>query len=311
MSIPLKFRLLLWYLNNKEGTKIFNMSPEEARQSVSGISSRAEMLIEYKAILLNRIFDYQIKGRNGIIPIRIYQAGTQPNPATILFFHGGGFVLNDLDSHDKICRRIARDNEAVVIAVDYRLAPEFKFPAGVYDAYDATQWAAKHPEIHGGDPDKLIVMGDSAGGNFATVVCQIAKETAEINIRKQVLIYPCTDGRLQSPSIARLEDGYLLTKKIMQWFLDHYRSHPEDIFHPYMSPLLAEDFSNLPPAFVLTAQYDPLKDEGTKYAEQLKAGGNQVYFKEYRGMIHGFIGMPRLSRIVLDAYSDIRSFLSD
>lgn len=306
MKIPFKFRTLLWYLNNNPGTKIYDMPLDQARRSVTNISKRADFFIDYKAIPMHEVFDHTIQGRNGDIPIRIYRPTDQRGLPVIMFFHGGGFVLNDLDSHDKICRRIARDSTAIVIAVDYRLAPEHKFPKGVHDAYDATVWAKEHPDIHQGNVDKLIVMGDSAGGNLATVVCQIARDQKGPDIAHQVLIYPCTDGRLQTPSIEQYKDGYLLTKQIMSWFLDHYKKEEADIYHSFMSPILSEDLSNLPPAFILTAEYDPLRDEGRQYADLLKNAGNEVIHKDYGGMIHGFIGMPRLSKKVLAAYEDLK-----
>jgi len=306
MKIPWKIRALLWYLNLEKRTNIYDLPPEKARQSVSKISDLAERFIEYAPVALDHIFDQEITGRNGAIPIRIYQATNKKKPPLIIYFHGGGFVLNDLDSHDKICRRIARDNQAVVVAVDYRLAPEHKFPAAVYDAYDAVVWAAQNEAIHGGDPKKLIVMGDSAGGNLATVACMLARDLNGPDILHQVLIYPCTDGTLSLPTISDYGEGYLLTKKIMDWFIEHYKSSEKDIHNPLMSPLFAEHLSNLPSAFIITAEYDPLKDDGRLYAEKLKAAGNEIVYKDYGGLIHGFIGMPKLSKRILKTYDDIR-----
>ncbi len=311
MSIPIKFRILLWYLNRQKGMKIYEMSPEYARNSSNKLAETAEKYLDFSPIPLHQVFDQKIKGRNGDIPIRIYQPIEKEGLPLIVFFHGGGFVLRDLDSHDKICRRIARDNKAVVISVDYRLAPEHKFPSGVYDAYDATVWASQHSEIHKGDSSRLIVMGDSAGGNLATVVSMIARDQNGPKIAYQVLIYPCTDGRLVHPTIEQYGEGYFLTKKIMQWFIDHYKSKEEDIHDPKMSPLLAKDFSNLPPTFIFTAEYDPLKGEGKQYADCLKAAGNKVIYKDYPGMIHGFLGMPKMSRRILGTYKDIQKVLSN
>lgn len=307
MKIPWKIRALLGYLSLQRRMKIYEMTPEEARQAASNISGAAEFFIEYPAIPLAHVFDQRIIGRNGEIPIRIYQASAQKDRPLILYFHGGGFVLNGLDSHDKICRRVARDNQAVLISVDYRLAPEHKFPAAVYDAYDAVLWAAENELIHGGDSSKLIVMGDSAGANLATVSCILSRDLNGPEILHQVLIYPCTDGTLSLPSIDTYGEGYLLSKKIMIWFMEHYKSKEEDIHDPLMSPLFTENLSNLPSAFICTAEYDPLKDDGRQYAEQLKAAGNQVLFKDYGGMIHGFIGMPKLSKKILQVYQDIQS----
>jgi acetyl esterase len=228
----------------------------------------------------------------------------------IMFFHGGGFVLRDIDSHDKFCRRTARDNKALVISVGYRLAPEYKFPAGVYDAYDATVWAAQYAGDYKGDTSQLVVMGDSAGGNLATVVAMMSRDLNGPEIAYQVLIYPCTDGTLKSPTIDQYAEGYFLTKKIIEWFIDQYKSKEEDLIDPRMSPLFAEDFSNLPPAFIITAEYDLLKGEGKMYADRLKAAGNEVIYKDYGGMIHGFMSMPKLSSRILETYRDIQQILT-
>jgi acetyl esterase/lipase len=309
MKIPIKIRILLWYLKRQKGMKIYEMTASEARSSSSKLADGAEYFLDYAPVSLFQIFDQTITGRNGEIPIRIYQASKKEKLPVIMFFHGGGFVLRDIDSHDKLCRRIARDNETLVISVDYRLAPEYKFPTGVYDAYDATVWAAQHAEKYNGDASRLVVMGDSAGGNLATVVSMLARDQNGPKIAHQVLIYPCTDGTLSSPTVDQYGEGYFLTKKIMEWFIDHYKSREEDIIDPRMSPVFAEDFSNLPPAFIFTAEYDPLKGEAKVYADHLKNAGNKVIYKEYSGMIHGFLSMPKLSSRILDTYRDIQDIL--
>jgi len=301
--------MLLWYLNNNKGIKIYEMTPEQARQSAGKLSEKMEIFYEYPAIKMSKVSDLNINGRNGVIPIRIYQASSDHQLPVIVYFHGGGFVFNDIESHDKICRRIARDNNAVVVSVEYRLAPEHKFPKGLHDAYDATVWVSENAESFNGDSKKLIVMGDSAGGNLATVVCQMARDLKGPDIFYQVLIYPCTDATLNSPSINKFATGFLLEKKMITWFTQHYISKPEDIYNPLMSPIFAEDFSNLPSAFILTGACDPLKDEAIKYAKLLQDAGNQVIHKDYDGLIHGFLGLPRLSKKILVAYQDIQEIL--
>lgn len=302
--------MLLWFLNNNKGIKIYEMTPERARQSAGKLSEKMEVFYEYPAIKMSKINDLNIKGRNGAIPIRIYQPTTEDNLPVIVYFHGGGFVFNDIESHDKVCRRIARDNNAVVVSVEYRLAPEHKFPKGLHDAYDATCWVAENAKNINADSKKLIVMGDSAGGNLAAVVCSMARDLKGPNISYQVLIYPCTDATLNSPSIDQFAKGFLLEKKMIEWFTQHYISKPEDIYNPLMSPVFAKDFSSLPPAFILTGACDPLKDEAVKYAKLLGDAGNQVTHKDYEGLIHGFIGLPRLSNKILLAYQDIQEHLS-
>ncbi len=309
--MPFKIRALLWYLNRQKGMQIYEMPAAQARQSSTEVANRAERFLDGPAIPLYRVFDQDITGRNGAIPIRVYQPNENENLAVMMFFHGGGFVLRDIESHDKVCRRLARDNKMIVISVGYRLAPENKFPAGLHDAYDATLWAVKNQAIHNGNPQKLLVAGDSAGANIATSVCLMARDLKEFDIKFQLLIYPVTDATLSNPSIDELAEGHLLTKKMMVWFCDQYKRNKEDLYNPLMSPLLAEDLSNLPPAFVLTAEYDPLKDDGRLYADRLKEAGNDVVFKEYGGMIHAFISMPKLSKRILGTYRDIKEVLAE
>lgn len=309
MKIPIKIKAFLWLINSRKDLEIYKLPPERARKRSKKLVTKLDSFLDYKAIPMSSVKDQVIEGRSGQFPIRIYQAEDKKDLPVILYFHGGGFVINDIDSHDKICRRIARDNQAIVISVGYRLAPEFKFPTAVHDSYDALLWTVKNKEVHQGDTNRIVVMGDSAGGNLAAAICLMSKALKGPEIAYQVLIYPCTDGRLQSASIEKYGENYLLTKKIMEWFINLYKSKDEDIYDPYMSMLLAEDLSNLPPAFVCTAEYDPLKDEGYAYAERLREAGNEVIYKDYPGMIHGFIGMPKLSKHILVAYQDIQNAL--
>jgi len=309
MKIPIKIRLLLWYINRHKGLAIYEMSPPKARYVNKKMGDKFGSQMDYPAIPMSNVIDKKIKGRDAEIPIRIYQPTNEKGLPVIMYFHGGGFVIGDLDTHDKACRRIAKDNEAIVISVDYRLAPEHKFPAGLHDCYDTTIWATQNAKEHGGDISRLIVMGDSAGGNLATAVCLMSRKLNGPRISYQVLIYPATDARLLTDSVTTYGEKYLLTKKIMQWFLNHYQSKPEDVLNPYMSMVLEEDLSNMPPAFIFTAEYDPLKDEGKIYADKLKAAGNEVIFKDYKGLIHGFLTMPKMSKLILNVYSDIKEIL--
>ena len=311
MKIPFKIRVLLWLLKQNNGPELQELDPPSARRAAQATMAKVGRFIDYKAIQLDRVEDRVVPGRNNEIPIRIYRPSEKDDLPIIMYFHGGGFVMRSIESHDKVCRRICRDNKALVISVGYRLAPEYKFPVPLHDCYDATVWAAAHADSLGGDTSRLIVMGDSAGGNLATAVCLMSRDLNGPDICYQVLIYPCTDGHLSSPSIDDLGKGYYLTKEMMLWFVNHYKSSDKDLDSPYLSPLLAEDLSDLPPSFIFTAEYDPLKDEGRKYAERLKAAGNDVVFKEYGGMIHGFMSMPRLSKRILDSYQDIRRELSE
>lgn len=307
--MTLRLRLLLWYLNNFRKDDL-TIPPAKIREANKKDLTKFLKLVDFAPIEVHAIRDEQIAMRDGEkIRIRIYQPSDQENLPLIIFFHGGGFVTRTVESHDLVCRRLSHVNNAVVVSVDYRLAPEYKFPIPHQDCYDATTWIVNNIEKLHGNPDNITVMGDSAGGNLATVVSILARDNSGPKISKQVLIYPTVDARLDHPSIDKFAKGYFLTKPLMQWFLDHYKSKEEDIYNPLMSPLLMEDLSNLPPAFVFTAAFDPLKDEGEAYAKKLEAAGNQVVFKEYPNVIHGFINMPKMSKECLEAHEDIRGFL--
>ncbi len=308
--MPIKIKILLWLLKRKKGPELQELNPSAVRREAQATMDKAGRFLDYGAIPLHQVEDRMIPGRDVEIPVRIYHPDNETNLPVIMYFHGGGFVMRSIDSHDKVCRRICRDNKAIIVSVGYRLAPEYKFPIPVHDCYDATVWVGENARSFGGDPGRLVVMGDSAGGNLSAVVCMMSRDLGGPRIKYQVLIYPCTDGHLSSKSIDALGNGYYLTKKMMEWFVDHYKSSDADLDSPYLSPLLAEDLSDLPPAFIFTAEFDPLKDEGRKYAERLKDAGNEVVFKEHAGMIHGFISMPRMSKKILVAYEDIQRELA-
>jgi len=307
MKIPFKISLLLWLINRDRNFQLHRFSPTKARAINGSKGKSIERFMDEPAMDMHSVVDREIPGRDGPIPIRIYQSVKGENLPVIMYYHGGGFVISSIETHDKICRRLARDSEAIVISVEYRLAPEHKYPAAVHDCYDATTWASEHAsELHG-DPTKLVVMGDSAGGNLAAVVSMMARDLRGPKIAQQVLIYPVTDGTMSSPSIDKNGMGYLLTKDLMKWFVNHYKRSDKDLHEPYFSPLLAKDLSNLPPAYVMTAEYDPLLDEGKLYADRLKEAGNKVVYKNYEGMIHAFISMPKMSKIIIEAYDDIKN----
>ena len=308
--MPLKVRLLLWWIRFTQKTPIYELPPVTARRVSTETFESAKKLIDYLPIELFAVKNRTFKARDGFdVPIRIYQPVNADNLPLIVFFHGGGFVIRDLDSHDNACRRLAHDNQAVVVSVDYRLAPEHKFPIPLQDCYDATVWASENAAKINADASRLVVMGDSAGGNLATVVAQIARDEKGPNILYQVLIYPSTDARMNHPSINKFAEGYLLTKPMMKWFLAQYRHNKEDIYNPLMSPLLCEDLSDLPPAFIITAEYDPLKDEGIAYAHRLKQAGVEVRHTDYKGLIHAFFNMPKLHKSCLAAFEEIKEVL--
>jgi acetyl esterase len=212
----------------------------------------------------------------------------------LVFFHGGGWVIGDLDSHDVACRKLADEGQLVVISIDYRLAPEHKFPAAVDDAIAATQWIADHAKQLGIDASRLMVGGDSAGGNLAAVVALSARDGNGPDIAGQVLIYPATDFAMTHPSHREPETSILLTHTVIRWFCDHYLNGPADVGDWRASPARAKTFAGLPPAYVLTAGADPLRDEGDEYAARLKAAGVAVTHRTFPGQFHGFFTMGKL-----------------
>jgi acetyl esterase len=238
----------------------------------------------------------EIRGTTHPIPLRIYTPDGEGSFPVLTFFHGGGWVLGDLDTHDSMARALANRASCIVVAVDYRRAPEHQFPAAIEDAYTATRWVANHADEIGADADQLAVGGGSAGGNLAAAVAQMARdknlETPAIDY--QVLLYPALDRSYETTSYLENATGYYLTEDQMAWFWNHYLRGGIDGRHPYASPLQARDFSDLPPAFVMTCGYDPLRDEGVEYANRLADAGVAVDHVHYEGMIHDFVNMRRL-----------------
>ena len=236
------------------------------------------------------------------IPVRIYHpsAATAPLPV-LVYFHGGGWVIGDIDTHDDVCRSLCRQSESVVVSVDYRLAPEHKFPAAVDDCIAATQWVVDNANELGIDTNRLAVGGDSAGGSLSAIVTQWARDNNGPDIKFQLLIYPATDMTMSYPSIKTYSEGYRLTQAAMDWFIDHYMRNEEDKRDVKASPLFADDFTNLPKALIMTAGFDPLVDEGKAYADKLQAAGVAVEYICYDGMIHGFFAMAGVLRVAREA----------
>ncbi len=235
--------------------------------------------------------DRSIPGPGGEIPVRIYRPTEASDHSLLVWYHGGGWVIGDLDGADVTCRELAARSGSVVVSVDYRLAPEHRYPAAHEDCYAATVWAAGNAEDLGADAGKLAVGGDSAGGNLAAVVSLRARDESGPAIRFQLLVYPVTDHNYETVSYNDNAEGYLLTRDGMEWFWNHYLGPDGDGSHPHASPLRAEDLSGLPPAHVITAEYDPLRDEGEAYAERLRGAGVAVTQTRYAGQIHAFYGM--------------------
>ena len=234
----------------------------------------------------------------GSIPARIYTPtrlrkanGLAPG---LVFFHGGGWVIGDLDSHDVVCRKLADEGELMVVSVDYRLAPEHKFPAAVDDAIASTKWIAENAKQFGIDASRLMVGGDSAGGNLAAVVAISARDGNGPDIAGQLLIYPAIDFAMTHPSHREPETSILLTHSVIRWFRDHYLNGAADVGDWRASPARARTLIGLPPAYVLTAGADPLRDEGDEYARRLKEAGVAVTHRTFPGQFHGFFTMGKL-----------------
>lgn len=249
--------------------------------------------------------DLKIPGPAGEIPVRIYRPESATPLPLLTFFHGGGFVICDLDTHDGLARALCNALPAVVVSVDYRLAPEHKFPAGLEDAYAATCWAAEQASALGADPQRLMVGGDSAGGNLAAVVCQLAKERSGPAIAHQLLLYPVCDTDLEREAFARLGKGYYLETEMMRWFWDHYLNDAAEAADPRVSPVRADNLAGLPAATVITAEYDPLHEEGNEYAQRLQDAGVPVFHHQYAGVIHGFLSFIGNAEIADQALAEI------
>lgn len=239
--------------------------------------------------------DLTAPGPHGPVPLRLYrpEAAARPLPA-LVYFHGGGWVIGDIETHDGVCRHLANAARCAVLSVDYRLGPEHRFPAAVDDAFAATRWVAGQAEALGLDPRRLAVGGDSAGGNLAAVVSLLARDAGSPPLCCQLLFYPATDLGMSFPSQERFAEGYLLTRANQLWFHGHYLRGPEDREDWRASPFKARSLEGLPPAYVLTAGFDPLRDEGEAYARRLVEAGVRVTSRRFPGQIHGFLTMGRI-----------------
>lgn len=246
--------------------------------------------------------DRRLPGPAGQLSVRIYTpAGDKPLPM-LVFFHGGGWMVGSLDTHDSTCRALANGASCLVVSVDYRLAPEHKFPAAPADCYAATRWAAETAAGLGGDPAKLAVGGDSAGGNLAAVVAQMARDRGGPALVGQLLVYPVTDPACETPSHQENATGYVTTRDDIRYFWSLYLASDADRDNPYAAPARAANLAGLPPALILTGEYDPLRDEGELYAARLQEAGVPVELTRHEGLIHGFFGMGA----ILDRTQGIR-----
>ena len=284
MPLNPEYQALLEQMAQLEGPPLVDLPVEAGRQMYRTMQPEAPE-IEVGAVL-----DTDADG----VPVRVYQpVGEGPFPV-VMMFHGGGWVIGDLTTADAQSREVCRQAEAVVVSVDYRLAPEHPFPAAINDCYAATRWAAQSADRYRGDPSRLALAGDSAGGNLAAVVAQMIRDGGGPAVSFQLLVYPVTDGvNFDTPSYHENGQDYMLTAESMHWFWNHYAPNARDRVNPYASPLLADNLADLPAALVMTAEYDPLRDEGEAYAEKLAKAGVEAEVVRCDGLIHGFFGQAR------------------
>jgi acetyl esterase len=298
MPLDPGLKLVLDQLAANPGPQLHELPVAQARAFFD------QMQLPRPEVKVAEVMDRRIPGPAGELPVRIYRPeGEAPFPA-LVYFHGGGWVIGSLETHDGSCRELANRIGCVVVSVDYRLAPEARFPAAAEDCFAATQWVAEHARELRIDAGRIGVGGDSAGGNLAAVVALMARDRRGPALRHQLLIYPVTDADFSRASYRENAEGYLLTTKAMEWFWSHYVPDATKRVEPYAAPLRATELAGLPPAFVLTAEYDPLRDEGEAYARRLEQAGVPTRLERYDGAIHGFFAMGLLAQVGRDAVDD-------
>ena len=262
-----------------------------------------------------RTLDHKMLVDGREIPVRIFLPETSKTRKILIFFHGGGWVTGDIDSYTNVCRNMANNTEHIVVSVDYRLAPENPFPRGVEDCYYVTKEIFKRPDILNCREEDITLIGDSAGGNLAAVVSLMGRDRGEFYPNKQILIYPATnyDHSETSPYPSVRENGsdYIMTSKRIQDYLDLYVENEEDKLNPYVAPILSNDLKNQPNTLIITAQYDPLRDEGEAYGYKLREFGNNVEMHRLGDAIHGFFSTPINTNQLSKTYEWINSFLND
>ncbi|MFM0527441.1 alpha/beta hydrolase [Paraburkholderia strydomiana] len=312
MPLNPKIEQVLDMIARAKRPKLHEMTAQAARASYE----KSAPILEIASAPMFAVEDLRVPTRDGAtIRARLYQAvepsWAEPAPA-LIYYHGGGFTVGSVDTHDALCRMFARDGKCTVLSVDYRLAPEHKFPTAVNDAFDALVWLHAHAAEFGIDAGRLAVGGDSAGGTLATV-CAVLARDAGIALSLQLLIYPGTTGYQETDSHSRLADGFLLSGETIQWFFDQYVREASDRddwrFAPLDGKRGAPDFGGLAPAWIATAEYDPLSDEGDAYSKKLRDHGNEVTLRRYPGMIHEFFKMGGFVPDVAHAHAEAAAAL--
>lgn len=309
MPLDPQVKALLEAAKEAKLPELWQLTPQEARAEYLRRTNRLKADVD-----IYRFQDRDIEGPGGRIPIRIYtpRKPTRDEKLPVLvWYHGGGYVIGDLDTHDSACRALANEADCIVVAVDYRLAPEHKFPAAVNDCHAALKWVAIKAHEINADPSRIAVGGDSAGGNLATVVSILARNEGSPKVCFQLLVYPVTAPEPETKSHHEFAEGYLLTRKTITWFFTHYLRSPKDTKDFRYAPLETDDLSSLPPALIIVAGYDPLRDEGIEYAEALIHAGNRVRLSNYEGMVHGFFLMGGMVDESRHAISESAAMLRD
>jgi len=306
VDIDVRLRMFTWFADVSGAVAVSRMGPEEIsrararRMSHNVVTSRVFGPMPRGVFVTDRVADTDA----GPVPVRLYRPHTARALPVVVNFHGGGGTLGNLDQSDWLCAHVASRVGALVVSVDYRLAPEFPYPAGREDGYAAVTWVARRAESLGARSDRLAVMGDSAGGNLAAVVCLLAREAGPV-IDSQVLLYPALDLTFTRPSVERFATGPVLTRADMEVFRAHYLGEDGDPTDPMCSPLFAPDVADLPPALIVTAAVDPLHDDGAEYGQRLGAAGVPVRHTDHARAVHGFLSFPGVCRASAAALDDV------
>lgn len=298
MPVDPQLQPLLDLLATSGAPPITTLEPDAARALMAAMKRNA------RPVEVHAVADHRAEGPGGLVQLRVYtpEEGDGPSPL-LVWLHGGGWVLGSVDESDPVARGLSVAGGCVVASVEYRLAPEHPFPAGLEDCWAALRWCVEHADDLRIDPTRVAVGGDSAGGNLAAVCTALARDAGGPDLCFQLLVYPVVDFDLTTPSMVDNAEGYLLSRAVMEWFYDHYTA-PTQRTDPRAAPLRADDLSGLPPALIITAEYDPLRDEGEAYGRRLAEAGVPVTVSRYDGMIHSFFSMTAFADRAVEAEAE-------
>ena len=310
MPLHAQCKAVLDQIASQGGRPMEEMTPAEVREDRAR-NAEGFAALAGPAQAVARVEDRSIPGPGGPIPVRVYWPELRNRLPVYVYFHGGGWVFGNIDAVDRPCRAMANAARCIVVNVEYRLAPESKYPAAAEDAFSVIRYVADHAAEFEADPDRMAVGGDSAGGNLAAVACLMARERGGPRLSFQLLIYPVTDYDDNRPSMQEYAEEHLLTRSLMGWFWGHYVATPEEARHPNASPLNATSLAGLPPAMVITAECDPIRDQGEAYAWKLREDGVPVTLRRYEGAIHAFFQMAAVIDSAREAQADAAGALRE